>query len=202
MKLLSRVSNVSVNAFPIVALASLLAFWNSTPPIFVMVALSMLLAISVLAAVHHAEVIAHRVGEPFGSLILAAAVTVIEVRILVTLMIASPEESSTIARDTVFSAIMIICNGIVGISLIVKAQRKGTATFNAEGIGGALAAITALATMSLILPSFTTSTPGATFSSAQLVFAAVTALVMISLITGTTYWKKWHAFQSIKTLLF
>lgn len=148
MKLLSRVSNVSVNAFPIVALASLLAFWNSTPPIFVMVALSMLLAISVLAAVHHAEVIAHRVGEPFGSLILAAAVTVIEVGMLVTLMIASPEESSTIARDTVFSAIMIICNGIVGISLIVKAQRKGTATFNAEGIGGALAAITAIETAS------------------------------------------------------
>lgn len=178
MKLLSRVSNVSVNALPIVALASLLVFWNSTPSLFVMVLLGILLAVSVLAAVHHAEVIAHKVGEPYGSLILAAAVTVIEVGMLVTLMIASPQESATLARDTVFSAIMIICNGIVGISLIVKAQRKRTATFNAEGIGGALAAITALTTMSLILPSFTTSTPGATFSPAQLVFAAVTALVI------------------------
>jgi Ca2+:H+ antiporter len=171
-------TNLSVTVLPVVALVSLVVFWSSTPSTVVMVVLGILLAISVLAAVHHAEVIAHKVGEPYGSLILAAAVTVIEVGMLVTLMIASPAESATLARDTVFSAIMIICNGIVGISLMVKAQRKRTATFNAEGIGGALAAITALTTMSLILPSFTTSTPGGTFSPAQLVFAAVTALVI------------------------
>lgn len=178
MKTLARMTNLSVTVLPVVALVSLVVFWSSTPSTVLMVVLGILLAISVLAAVHHAEVIAHKVGEPYGSLILAAAVTVIEVGMLVTLMIASPAESATLARDTVFSAIMIICNGIVGISLMVKAQRKRTATFNAEGIGGALAAITALTTMSLILPSFTTSTPGGTFSPAQLVFAAVTALVI------------------------
>lgn len=178
MKILSKATQLSFVGIPLIALASMLIFWSSQPSTVTLVILGLVLAGSVLVAVHHAEVIAHKVGEPFGSLILAAAVTVIEVGMLVTLMIASPQESATLARDTVFSAIMIICNGIVGLSLIVKAQRKRTAVFKAEGIGGALAAITALATMSLILPSFTTSTPGGTFSPAQLVFAAVTALVI------------------------
>ena len=178
MRVIDRITGVSVVTVPLLAFVSLAFVWNATPPTAVMVVLGLLLAGAILSAVHHAEVIAHRVGEPFGSLVLATAVTVIEVGMLVTLMIGSPEESTTLARDTVFSAIMIICNGIVGISLIVKAQRSKTAVFKAEGIGGALAAITALTTMSLILPSFTTSTRQGTFSPIQLGFAAVMALVL------------------------
>ena len=90
---------------------------------------------AVLAAVHHAEVVAHRVGEPFGSLVLAVAVTVIEVALIVTLMVFGGDETATLARDTVFAAVMITCNGIVGLSLLVGALRRRVATFNAEGTG-------------------------------------------------------------------
>ena len=89
---------------------------------------ALLLGAAVLAAVHHAEVVAHRVGEPFGSLVLAVAVTVIEVALILTLMLSGGEETSTLARDTVFAAVMITCNGIVGISLLVGAIKFGTPT--------------------------------------------------------------------------
>jgi Ca2+:H+ antiporter len=168
----------SVYVFPTLAIIGLALSWERSLPTLILLLLGVLLAGSVLAAVHHAEVIAHKVGEPFGSLILAAAVTVIEVGMIVTLMMSSPEESSTLARDTVFSAIMIICNGIVGISLLVKASKNKTAVFKPEGIGGALAAIAALATLTLVLPSFTTSTPGPTYTNIQLGFAAVMSLAL------------------------
>ena len=97
---------------------------------------------AVLAAVHHAEVVAHRVGEPFGSLVLAVAVTVIEVGLILTLMLAGGgKDTSTLARDTVFAAVMISCNGIVGLALLVGALRHHLANFNPEGTGSALATV-------------------------------------------------------------
>ncbi|MFF8289607.1 calcium:proton antiporter [Streptomyces sp. NPDC016309] len=133
---------------------------------------------SVLSAVHHAEVVAHRVGEPFGSLVLAVAVTVIEVGLIVMLMAGGGDKASTYARDTVFAAVMITCNGIVGLSLLVAALRRRVAVFNAEGSGGALATVITLAAMTLVLPSFTTSHPGPEFTGAQLVFAATASLCL------------------------
>jgi Ca2+:H+ antiporter len=137
---------------------------------------------AVLAAVHHAEVVAHRVGEPFGSLVLAVAVTVIEVGLIVTLMVSGdPSETSTLARDTVFAAVMITLNGIVGLSVLVGSVRRHVADFNAEGTGSALAAVTTLATVCLVLPRFTESEAGPEFSTAQLVFAAVASLAIYGL---------------------
>ncbi|MTE15920.1 calcium:proton antiporter [Nocardia aurantiaca] len=133
---------------------------------------------AVLAAVHHAETVAHRVGEPFGSLILAVAVTIIEVGLIVTLMVSSPQKSASLARDTVFAAVMITCNGIFGLSLLVGALRRRVAVFNAEGTGAALATVATLATLSLVLPTFTTSEPGPVFSASQLAFAAGASLVL------------------------
>jgi Ca2+:H+ antiporter len=148
----------------------------------VLVLVGALLAASVLAAVHHAEVVAHRVGEPFGSLVLAVAVTVIEVALIVTLMVSSGSgEAATLARDTVFAAVMIACNGIVGVSLLVGALRRRVASFNAEGTATALATVSTLATLSLVLPRFTTSRPGPEFTSAQLGFAAVASLALYGL---------------------
>jgi Ca2+:H+ antiporter len=140
-----------------------------------------LLAGAVLAAVHHAEVVAHRVGEPYGSLVLAVAVTVIEVALIVTLMIGGKGETATLARDTVFAAVMITCNGIVGLSILVAAFRRPVVAFNAEGSGAAFATVTTLATLGMVVPNFTTSTPGPQFSPPQLVFAAVTSLVLYGL---------------------
>ncbi|GAA1957281.1 calcium:proton antiporter [Kitasatospora viridis] len=140
---------------------------------------------AVLAAVHHAEVVAHRVGEPLGSLVLAVAVTVIEVALIVTLMADNGAKNATLARDTVFAAVMITCNGIVGLCLLVGALRSRVAVFNPEGTGAALATVATLATLSLVLPTFTTSTPGPRFSTTQLTFASLAAVVLYGLFVTT-----------------
>ena len=163
---------------PVAALVALLATWGTKPPWLVLALVGALLVGAVMAAVHHAEVIAHRVGEPFGSLILAVAVTVIEVALIVTLMVSDASDTSTLARDTAFAAVMIACNGIAGLSLLVGTLRDGLASFNAEGTATALATVTTLTTLTLVLPSFTTSHPGPEFSPTQLTFAAVAAVVL------------------------
>jgi len=141
-----------------------------------------LLAGAVLAAVHHAEVVALRVGEPFGSLVLAVAVTVIEVALIVTLMVTGDSaKTQSLARDTVFAAVMITCNGILGLCLLVATVKRHVAVFNAEGTGGALATVATLATLSLVLPSFTTSRTGPEFSPGQLTFAALASLALYGL---------------------
>ncbi|MEU9236212.1 calcium:proton antiporter [Streptomyces subrutilus] len=166
---------------PVVALVALVFSWGRDLPGFAVVLVSLCLAGAVLAAVHHAEVVAHRVGEPFGSLVLAVAVTVIEVALIVTLMADGGDKTSSLARDTVFAAVMITCNGIVGMSLLVGALRNRVAVFNAEGSGAALATVATLAVLSLVLPTFTTSKPGPEFSTAQLTFAAVASLALYGL---------------------
>src|SRR5215207_1927624 len=163
---------------PVAALVLLAVTWGrDLAPVFAVV-VALVLAGAVLSAVHHAEVVAHRVGEPFGSLVLAVAVTVIEVALIVTLMIAGGPDTATLARDTVFAAVMITCHGIVGLSLLLGARRFGLAVFNAEGSGAALATVATVATLSLVLPTFTTSRPGPEFSSGQLAFAAVASLAL------------------------
>ncbi|MFJ8207966.1 calcium:proton antiporter [Streptomyces sp. NPDC096033] len=166
---------------PVVALAALVLSWGRDLPGALVGLVALCLAGAVLAAVHHAEVVAHRVGEPFGSLVLAVAVTVIEVALIVTLMADGGDKTASLARDTVFAAVMITCNGIVGLSLLVGALRNRVAVFNAEGSGAALATVATLATLSLVLPTFTTSKPGPEFSSAQLTFAAVASLALYGL---------------------
>jgi Ca2+:H+ antiporter len=168
-------------AVPTLAVLLLIATWGTKPATVVLAIAAAFLAGAVLAAVHHAEVVAHRVGEPFGSLVLAVAVTVIEVALIVTLMVSGGSETDTLARDTVFAAVMIACNGIVGISLLVGALRTRIASFNAEGTATALATVSTLATLSLVLPTFTTSRPGREFSPAQLAFAAVASLALYGL---------------------
>ena len=166
---------------PIVAVLVLALTWGSKPAALVLVVIGAFLAASVLAAVHHAEVIAHRVGEPFGSLVLAVAVTVIEVALIISLMLSGGPETATLARDTVFAAVMISCNGIVGLSVLVGALHRRVATFNAEGTATALATVSTLATLCLVLPSFTTSGAGKEFSSTQLAFAAVASIALYAL---------------------
>ncbi|MGM9439890.1 ionic transporter y4hA [Streptomyces sp. TR1341] len=170
---------------PVLAVALLILTWHRAMPGPVIALVTVVLAGSVLAAVHHAEVIAHRIGEPLGSLVLAIAVTVIEVALIVTLMADGGDKSSTLARDTVFAAVMITCNGIVGICLLVASLRHGTAVFNPEGSGAALATVATLATLSLVLPTFTTSKPGPEFSTLQLTFAALSSLILYGLFVTT-----------------
>ncbi|OBH13180.1 MULTISPECIES: calcium:proton antiporter [unclassified Mycobacterium] len=163
---------------PLLAVGVLAVIWGERlrPALAAVVAAFLIGA--VLAAVHHAEVVAARVGEPFGSLVLAAAVTVIEVALIVELMASGGNEAATLARDTVFAALMITTNGIAGLSLLMGSRRYGVTLFNAEGSGAALATLTTLATLSLVLPAFTISGLGKEFSPGQLVFAAVASLLL------------------------
>jgi Ca2+:H+ antiporter len=170
---------------PVLALVVLALIWGEKlGPVLVGLAALFLIG-AVVAAVHHAEVVAHRVGEPFGSLVLAAAVTVIEVALIVELMASGGNEAATLARDTAFAALMITTNGIAGLSLLLGSRRYGVTLFNAEGSGAALATLTTLATVSLVLPAFTTSEPGPQFSPGQLAFAAVASLLLYLLFVFT-----------------
>ena len=163
---------------PLLAFVVLLATWIRHDHPLILVLIAGCLVAAILAAVHHAEVVAHRVGEPFGSLVLAVAVTVIEVGLIVMLMIGGGAGASTYARNTVFAAVMISLNGIVGISLLVGALRHRLVSFNASGSGAALATVVTLAGVCLVLPGFTVSAEGLQYSAPQLAFAAVTSLVI------------------------
>jgi Ca2+:H+ antiporter len=163
---------------PGVALLVLAIAWSSHGHWLVLSAVTLALIGAVVAAVHHAEVVAHKVGEPFGSLILAVAVTVIEVGLIVLLMTGGGEGASRYARDTVFAAVMITLNGIVGITLLVGALKHHLVSFNASGTGSAVATVITLAGVTMVLPSFTTSAEGREFSASQLGFAAVASLAL------------------------
>jgi Ca2+:H+ antiporter len=143
---------------------------------------------AVLASVHHAEVIAHKVGEPLGTLVLALAVTVIEVALIVTLMMAGGAGAAAVARDTVFSAIMIICTGVVGLCLLLGGWRHREQSFRVEGAHAGLSALVALAGLTLVLPTFTTSTSSGTYSTSQLMFAGAASLAL------------WLAFVFVQTV--
>src|SRR3954451_6552079 len=183
---------------PVAAAVVLAVSWGRHPGVVAAIAIAVFLVGAVLAAVHHAEVVAHRVGEPFGSLLLAVAVTVIEVALIVTLMV-SGSDTSALARDTVFAAVMITLNGIVGLSLLIGAVKYRMAVFNPEGAGSALMTVVALATLTLVLPRFTTSTPGPDFTASQLTFAAVASLGLYGIFVFTQTVKHRDFFLPVST---
>jgi Ca2+:H+ antiporter len=163
--------------FPAAGVAAVLASIYATGTIGTIVAAVLLIG-SVVAAVHHAEVVAHRVGEPFGTLVLAVAVTVIEVSLIVSLMLSGSGDVAALARDTVFAAIMIILNFILGLCLLTGGLKHGEQRFTLRGISAALATLAALVVLSLILPNYTTSAAGPVYAPSQLVFVAVISLVL------------------------
>jgi Ca2+:H+ antiporter len=133
---------------------------------------------SVLAAVHHAELIAHRVGEPFGTLVLAIAVTVIEVALIVSLMIAGGGKDAGLARDTVFAAVMIIITAMIGLSILVGGIKFKEQTFGLQGVSSSLTVLVSISALTMILPNYTQSTPGPAYNKSQLVFVAIVTLVL------------------------
>jgi Ca2+:H+ antiporter len=136
------------------------------------------LVATVFAAVWHAEVVAHRVGEPFGTLVLALAVTVIEVALIVSVMLAGKAGSETLARDAAFATVMIILNGLSGLCLLLGGVLHREQEFKVKGASAALAVLAALVTLSLVLPNFTSTAAGPAYSPSQLVFAGTVSLVL------------------------
>lgn len=140
--------------------------------------LALVLFGAVLAAVHHAEVVAHRVGEPFGTFLFAVAVTVIEVGLIVSIMLAGGPGADALVRDTVMAAIMIILNGVVGLCLLLGGIRHGEQTYVQTGVSTALATLAALSVMVLILPNHVTSLPGPYYTQTQLAFVGIVSFVL------------------------
>ena len=164
--------------FPPVALALLVLTWGAKLEVLALMGTFLVLAVVIYVAVQHAEVVALKVGEPFGSLILAIAVTIIEVGMILILIIDNPATSRDLARDTVFAAVMIATNAIVGASLLTRTMKHKFAKFNPEGMGGAFVVLMAMASLAIVLPSFTTSSEGPTYTNPQLLFVAIVALVL------------------------
>ena len=165
------------------ALASsllVLTFAQAVPaaatPILVLAAIA--LGASVFAAVHHAEVLAIKLGEPFGSILLAVAVTVIEVGLIVSIMFSGVQGNESVARDTIYAAVMIVLNGVVGLCLVIGGSRHFEQTFQLQGASSALAVLGTLAGLTLILPNYTVSAAGPYYSAVQLVFVGIASLML------------------------
>jgi Ca2+:H+ antiporter len=140
--------------------------------------MSVMLIGGVLSAVHHAEVIAHKTGEPYGSLVLAICVTIIEVSLIISMMLAGHEDSQFIARDAVFATVMIVMNGVIGLCIFIGGLHHYEMSFRNEGTNSALAVLTALATFILVMPIVTTSTSGPDFTKSQLAFAGIASFAL------------------------
>ena len=165
--------------WPLLAWAVLAAtFVGGARGAVVVAAEAVVLVATVLAAVWHAEVVAHRVGEPFGTLVLAFAVTVIEVALIVSVMLAGKAGREVLARDTAFATVMIILNGIVGLAVLLGGVLYREQEFRAKGASAALAVLAAMVTLALVLPNYTTTISGPVYSPSQLVFAATASLVL------------------------
>lgn len=163
--------------FPLAGLGAVATSLYALNTVGMIAAIAILIG-CVLAAVHHAEVVAHRVGEPFGTLILAIAVTVIEVSLIVSLMLSDAGDASALARDTVFAAIMIILNGIVGLCLLAGGATHGEQRFSLRGASAALNVLAAMAVLSLVMPNYVSSAPGPLYSPSQLIMVAVVSLIL------------------------
>jgi len=131
-----------------------------------------------MAAVHHSEVVAHRIGEPYGTLLLAIAITIIEVALIVSLMLSGGLNTAMLARDTVFAAVMIILTGIIGLCLLVGGFRFHEQIFVRQGVSSALVTLTAITVLTLVLPNYTTSITGPVYNKSQLIFVAIVSLVL------------------------
>jgi Ca2+:H+ antiporter len=153
---------------------------------------------TVFAAVHHAEVIAERIGEPFGTLLLTLAITIIEVALIATIMLGD-KPVPALARDTVFAVVMIVCNGLVGICIFIGCLRYREQDFQVSGANLYLSVLFVLATMTLIMPNYTLTTPGPVYSAAQLGFVDVVTLLLygVFLYTQTIRHRDYFINQSV-----
>lgn len=165
-------------AWPVVGMIAMIATMTGTVGGVVATLVGAIVIAVVFAAVYHAEVVAHRVGEPYGTLVLAVAVTVIEVALIVSIVLEGGADKAGLARDTVFAAVMITCGGIVGLCLLAGGVRHHVQGFQFEGALAALAVLAALTVLTLIVPNVTVSAPGSMLSVPQLLFSGGVSLVL------------------------
>ncbi len=163
--------------FPVVAVLYYFSGLIGNGVIYDVIA-GILLTGSVLSAVHHAEMVAHKVGEPFGTIILALCITIIEVALIISLMVAGGDQAITLARDTVFAAVMLILNGILGICILVGGVKYYEQFFARSSATTYLVSIVSILILTLVLPNFTSSVNGPFYNNAQLIFVSIACLVI------------------------
>ncbi|HEY0524975.1 MAG TPA: hypothetical protein VGD08_16395 [Stellaceae bacterium] len=169
---------LAVAFFALASFAGLSGSFSVSPlGILFAIALLPILLGTVFAAVHHAEVIAHRTGEPYGTLVLTVAVTVIEVALITSIMLTG-DSSPALARDTVFAVVMIVCNGLVGLCILAGGLRYREQGFRVTGVSAYLAVLFVLSTLALILPNYTQASPGPVYSVSQLVFVSLVTVAL------------------------
>ena len=163
--------------FPIIAAAFYLLGFLSDSLISNILG-AILLFGSVLAAVHHAEVIAHKVGEPYGTIILAICIAILEVGLIISFMLSGSEGAMTYARDTIFAAVMLILNGILGICIWVGSRKYKEQLFMRSSATTYLVSLIAILVLTLILPNYTSSVHGPFYTESQLIFVSFACLVI------------------------
>lgn len=163
--------------FPIIAAIFYLGgFLNNT--IITNILGAILLFATVLSAVHHAEVVAHKVGEPYGTIILAICITILEVGLIISFMLSGSDGALTYARDTVFAAVMLILNGILGVCILVGSRKYSEQFLSRSSATTYLVSLVAILVLTLILPNYTSSVTGPFYNSPQLIFVSIACLVI------------------------
>lgn len=148
---------------------------GEVPPTFLFPVIVAVILVCAFRASAHAEAIAHRLREPFGTLVLTISAVTIEVALVVGIMIAGHSEAH-VARDTMFAVIMMIMNGLIGFALVMGGLRKREQTFNAKSASAFLALITALTLIGLVMPRLTVSRPGGFMSEQMELYVACASL--------------------------
>jgi Ca2+:H+ antiporter len=148
------------------------------PSGLVIIPAALLLGAAVFASVHHAEMIALRASEPFGSIVLAVAVTIIEVALIVSIMLSAKEGSHVLARDTVYATVMLVLNGVVGLCLIIGGARHHEQSFDTNASASALSVLGTLAFITLVLPNYTRALPGPVYVDSQLIFVGTVSIIL------------------------
>lgn len=184
-------------ATPVIAWLLLAANFAAAVPVLL---LAVVLIATVLAAVHHAELVAHRVGEPFGTFLLAVAVTIIELGLIVTLMLEAGAGAASLARDTVFAAVMIILNGLIGACIFIGAIVHKEQIFKQTGVSASLATLCALTVLTLVLPNFTVTERGPVYSESQLGFVAIVSFLLYAMFVAVQTVRHRDYFLPAKTM--
>ena len=177
MKNISPVDTL-LNLLPFIAASVLYGLLNFPLNGAISLFVLLILLLAVVSAVHHAEVIAHKVGEPYGTLILGLAVTIIETSLLISMLFSSSAKVSSLPRDTIYATVMIICNGVVGLCLLIGGMHHKEQYFKIEGTESGFAALAALSVLVLIMPLYTVSSVEGTYTDSQLLFVAIASLVL------------------------
>ena len=183
---------------PVIAWAFYLLAPNGSN-LLVNVLATAVLIVGVMSAVHHAEVVAHKVGEPYGTIILAVSVTLLEVSIIVSLMLTAGVGADTYARDTIFAAVMLILNGILGISMLAGSFKFKEQVFETKSVTIALVSLVSILVLTLVLPNYTTSVSGPAYSSPQLVAVAVCCIIIYGSFIFTQTVRHRHYFLTEET---